>query len=341
MKKIKIAQIGIGHDHAQDIWNSICKQTELFDVVGWCPAADEGERPIHSSYQWKPRMTIEEVFTIADLDAVTIETDDWNLTEYAQMAAEKHLAVHMDKPGSVSQDAFEKLASTVKNNSGILHLGYMYRYNPMIMKVVNAARTGEYGDIFSVEAHMDCEHPASKRQWLSHFKGGMLYFLGCHLIDLVVLTNGIPEKITPFSCCSGYNGVTGEDIGMAVFQYKNGVSFVKTSAVEPGGFMRRQLVITGSKRSIELRPLEEYVPNSGGLQVTRMRNCFPGNGWSYDGERSVMAPTDRYDDMMADFAAMARHEKMNPFSLEYECQLHRVILAACGYNIEYKSPVAL
>ena len=341
MKKIKIAQIGIGHDHAPATWGSLCKQTELFDVVGWCPVADEGERPIFDCYKSRPRMTLDEVFAIPDLDAVAIETDDWNLTEYAQMAADRGLAVHMDKPGAASQEAFEKLAKTVKAKDGVLQLGYMYRYNPMIMSVIKAAKAGEYGDICSVEAHMDCEHPAEKRQWLSHFKGGMLYFLGCHLIDLIVLINGIPEEIIPLSCCSGYDGVTGEDIGMTVFKYKNGVSFAKTSGVECGGFMRRQLVVTGKTRSIELRPLEEYVPKTAGLQITRMRDCAPGKGWDYDGEHSAKEPADRYDDMMADFAAMARGEKVNPYTLEYECQLHRVILAACGYDIDYKSPVIL
>lgn len=341
MKIIKIAQIGIGHDHACMTWASLCKQVDLFDVVGWCPVADEADRPIDGRYYQKPRMTLDEIFALPDLDAVAVETDDWNLTEYAQMAAEHGLAVHMDKPGSASQEAFEKLAKTVKENSGVLHLGYMYRYNPMIMGVVAAAKAGEYGEICSVEAHMDCEHPAAKRQWLAHFKGGMLYFLGCHLIDLIVQINGIPEEIIPLSCCSGYDGVTGEDIGMAVFRYKNGVSFAKTSGVEPGGFQRRQLVVTGKTRSVELRPLEEFISDAHDLQVTRMRDCAADRGWFYDGERSVMEPMDRYDGMLADFAAIVCNEKVSPYTPEYECQLHRVILAACGYAIDYKTPVTL
>ena len=125
MKKIKIVQIGIGHDHAANTWDSLCKQTDIFDVVGWCPVADEAERPIPGCYDRRPRLTLDEVFTIPDLDAVAVETDDWNLTEYAQMAAERGLAVHMDKPGAASQETFEKLAKTVKETDGVLQLGYM------------------------------------------------------------------------------------------------------------------------------------------------------------------------------------------------------------------------
>lgn len=339
MKKIKIVQIGVGHDHALPTWISLLKQSDLFDVVGWCPVADEAERPIDQRYFQKPRMTLDEVFAVPDLDAVAIETDDWNLTEYAQAAAEHGLAIQMDKPGSASQEDFEKLARTVKAKGGVLHLGYMYRYNPMIKSVIAAAKVGEYGDICSVETHMDCEHPVQKRQWLAHFKGGMLYYLGCHLIDLIVQINGIPEKIIPLSYSSGYDGVTSEDVGMAVFQYPNCVSFAKTSGVESGGFLRRQMVITGKKRSVEIRPMEEIV--SGSLQITRMRDCVAGRSWNDEGVHSATKPTDRYDGMLAQFAAIARGEIDNSYSLEYECQLHRVILAACGYEIDYKTPVVL
>ena len=45
---------------------------------------------------------------------------------------------------------------------------------------------------------------------------------------------------------------------MAVFKYKNGCSFAKTSATEGCGFLRRQLVISGSKGTIEINPIEWY-----------------------------------------------------------------------------------
>ena len=34
MRKIKIAQIGIGHDHAGVVLMSLRKQTDIFEVVG-------------------------------------------------------------------------------------------------------------------------------------------------------------------------------------------------------------------------------------------------------------------------------------------------------------------
>lgn len=341
VKKIRTVQVGIGHDHAASAWDTINKQSDLFDVLGWCPIDDEGERPCAAHYPPEKRLTLDEVLALPELDAVTVETDDWNLTRVAQIFADRGVAVQMDKPGAVPQDDFERLARTVKEKKVPFQIAYMYRFNPLIMRVVQDARDGVYGDISAVELHMDCEHGANKREWLARFPGGMLYFLGCHLIDLILQIKGVPDRIIPLSYRSGYDGAAGEDVGMAVFQYPNCVAFAKTSAVEAGGFMRRQLVVTGKKRSIELRPLEEYVPEGNGLLVTRMRDSAPDRGWNDDGVHTVSAPQDRYEDMFAMFAAIVRGEKKNPYSPEYECLLHRVILSACGEAIDYKTPVRL
>lgn len=340
MKRLKVVQIGIGHDHAIWAWGSLKKQTDIFDVIGWCPIDDEGERPAIKYYPAEERLTLEEVLMRDDIDAVFIETDDWNLTNYAQIFVERGIAVHMDKPGSVSQEDFEKLACTVRDKQVAFQLGYMYRFNPMIMEVVKNARNGVYGNINTVEIQMSCEHSKAKRDWLAHFKGGMLYFLGCHLIDLIIQIKGIPADIIPLSYRSGYDDAKGEDVGLAIFKYPNCVAFAKTSGVEPGGFMRRQLVITGKACNIELRPLEDFSPGPENV-ITKMRFSEPGKGWTSDGEYYNSEPHDRYDNMFAFFAAIVRGEKENPYSLEYECQLHRVILAACGHEIDYKTPVKL
>lgn len=45
--------------------------------------------------------------------------------------------------------------------------------------------------------------------------------------------------------------------------------------------------------------------------------------------------------MMEDFAKYIRGEKENPYTLEYEARLHRILLAACGYEIDYKKEIIL
>ena len=119
--------------------------------------------------------------------------------------AGKHL--HMEKPGGVDLADFEKLVEILKSKNLTFSTGYMYRFNPKIQEALAKVKNGELGEIYSVEAHMDCKHPAEVRQWLQNFPGGMMFFLGCHLIDLIYQIQGEPEEIIPFNCSTGYDEV--------------------------------------------------------------------------------------------------------------------------------------
>jgi predicted dehydrogenase len=157
----------------------------------------------------------------------------------------------------------------------------------------------------------------------------MMFFLGCHLVDLILSIKGKPDRIIPINKCSGVEGVTSEDFGMAVFEYKNGVSFAKTSAVELGGFERRQLVVAGTKKTVELKPLEWYDPVGGGLQYTE-RYVRESTVWTSATAMERSKSVDRYDSMMRSFGEMVLGLKKNPWDYDYELELYKTVLEACG-----------
>ncbi|MEE0898059.1 MAG: Gfo/Idh/MocA family oxidoreductase, partial [Acutalibacteraceae bacterium] len=192
-------------------------------------------------------------------------------------------------------------------------------------------KSGKLGEIYAVEAQMNCIHSVEKRNWLGNYPGGMLYYLGCHLIDLVYSFCGEPNEVIPLSQPIGTDGVTADDFGMAVFKYKNGVSFVKSTAVEIGGFERRQLVVCGTKGTVELKPFEWLGGECAGVfspQTTGVREAFDEN-WHAKGEYHDTAVHGRYDAMFRAFADYVTGEKKNPFGYEYERELHKLILKAC------------
>jgi hypothetical protein len=55
---------------------------------------------------------------------------------------------------------------------------------------------------------MNCSHPVKVRQWLADLPGGMMFYLGCHLVDLIYRIQGKPERVIPLNKCSGVDGVT-------------------------------------------------------------------------------------------------------------------------------------
>lgn len=348
MKPLKIAQIGIGHDHAINTFETLCRLPEYFEVLGWC--AGDGEEDRAEAFEQRftqygvKQLTLDELLALPGLEAVTVEADDWNLTKYAHIAAEHGLHIQMDKPGGLDSDEYEAMLRAVKKGGKAFQTGYMYRYNPYYLEILDKLEKGEIGTIYSVEAHMDCLHGAPKRSWLGHFGGGMMNFLGCHLVDLIFRLQGVPDEILALNTSSGFDGVTANDIGFAVFRYPHGVSFAKTAACEPGGFMRRQLVVCGEKQTVTLLPFEHGAKGGitagqdTGMRVCRKEDC---GDWQNDGVHSTSPVYDRYGPMLIGFYELATGARTNPYTLDYEARLHRILLAACGDDINYKKKIDL
>lgn len=331
MKKIKVAQIGTSkNSHGNSVWNSMLKQMDIFDVVGYAfPENEEEKFPKQAeAFRDYKRLTVDEILNDPEIEAVAVETEEIYLTKYALMVAEAGKHLHMEKPGGIGVDGFEKLVETLKSKNLTFSTGYMYRFNPKIREALLKIKNGELGEIYSVEAQMNCTHNSEVRQWLQNFPAGMLFFLGCHLIDLIYQIQGEPEEILPLSTSTGFDGITTDDFGMVVFKYKNGVSFAKTCDTERGGYLRRQLVICGEKGTIEIKPLEAATV---GGQYTVM-NETRSTEWNKPWDTTKTEAYDRYDDMMLNFAEMIRG-KENPYSYDYELGLYKLILKSCGMEV--------
>ena len=333
MRKVRIAQIGvIFFSHGNQIFGSLTKQRNIFDFVGYCLPENERERIPNrvAELAGYPELTLDEIMNDPTIEAVAVETDEIYTTKYAIMAAEHGKHVHMEKPGGRELADFEKLIATVRATGKVFHTGYMYRYNPAVKDLMAKVRAGELSDIISVEAQMSCYHSPEVRAWLNELPSGMMFFLGCHLVDLVMQLQGEPDNIIPLNRRTGTEGVDAPDFGMAVLEYKNGVSFIKTTDIERGGFLRRQLVVTGTEGTMEIKPLERGAEKA---QVSE-RNFCNSKVWGDPGVHSVSEPYDRYDNMMASFAAMVRGEIANPYTLDYELSLYKNVLRCCGVPVK-------
>ncbi len=326
--KIRILQVGYRHDHGVLTFHSLLRLPELFEVVGL--ADDEDLDKARARVPQAPAYyTIEEALQL-DIDAVAIECEEEKATEYALMFAQKGVHVHLDKPGSPCTADFHRLVDTLAAEGKVLQMGYMYRYNPAIREAAARVRRGELGKIFSVEAQMSVRHPKAKRQWLGKFRGGMMYFLGCHLIDLILQICGTPQDILPMNCVTGTEGVEAEDYGFAAFKYENGVSFAKTCAAEYNGFARRQLVITGSQGSIELKPLEILAGENLYTPVATTLDKDSPAAWADGAVISQTEIFNRYDVMMRAFADYIAGREENPYTYDYEKTLFDTLMKCCG-----------
>ncbi len=337
MKPIKIIQVGMGHDHAGATMKCM-RGLDAFEVLGVCePNPAYLDRLKKPEYQGLKQYSLEEVLSMPDLEAVAVECEEERATEYAQLFAERGIHVHLDKPGSHGYASFANMVETMRRNKLVLQMGYMYRYNPAVLRTKEMIARGELGDVYAVEAQMSVRHPKEKHEWLKKHQGGMMYFLGCHDIDLVLqFMGGEPDEVIPLNTATYQNGVDCEDYGFAVLKYPRGASFVKTCAAEYNGYHRRQLVVCGTKGTVELKPFE--VDAGGSDRRTDLRytteEAERGKRWWDTSTLLELEPYDRYDGMMQAFADMIRGKYENPYTYDYELTLFRTVMRCCGVTEE-------
>ena len=328
MGKIRIGHIGTLHDHSAGILPCVRKYPEIFEVVGVVPESRERWDEIKEmpAYAGLEAMSEDELFQ-KGIEAALIEGHEFSLVPAAQRCIDRGIHVHMDKPAGADLDAFESLLASAKEKKLVVHLGYMYRYNPSVQEALRRKKEGDFGEIYEVDAVMNTWHDPEKRAWLGQFPGGIMFFLGCHMIDLIYLFQGKPKKVIPFLKSTGFDGVDSIDHAVALLEYEKGVSVARATSTEINGYGRRQLVICGEKATWEIEPLES--PTRTFFSERATADPYADSRVELD-----FSTKKRYDSMMLHFAQCIRGEIKNEFDYDYELEVHRLILEACGQNLK-------
>lgn len=329
MKRLRVGHFGTLHDHSAGILLCAQKFPEVFEIVGVAEddprlrARMEKEEP----FAGLPFYTTEELLRM-HLDCAFVEGHEHDLPRVAKACVERGIHVHMDKPGGRDIEVYADALRIARMKGLTFQLGYMYRYNPAVQECMQMVKNGRLGDVYAVTAIMNTGHPDEKRLWLNQFTGGIMFFLGCHMVDLVHLFQGMPDQVQSFLKESHIMGETAKDQSTAVFTYANGTSIVQANACEINGYGRRQLVVCGTKGTYEIRPLECPI----GAIMTEKHHAVTFEDQHIRRDIPTVERLSRYDEMMLDFAAMARGEKANPFTYQYELDTQKLLLAACGMD---------
>ena len=322
MKKIKIGQIGIGHNHGGAKMATVRKFPELFEVVGY---AEENEKWIEKRgnkpcYQGLERLSVEEI--ISRSDAILLESDVWDLDKYAKLCVDAGKHIHMDKPAG-KLDEFKEVLDIAKEKKLVLQMAYMYRYNPAVLRCFEHIKNGDLGEIYSINAEMSTYHSPEFKSWLKNFGGGIMYILGSHLVDLIVYMLGEPKKVHSFMKKTGLDGVEVEDNNLAVLEYDKALARIFVSSVEVNGYGRRQLMVSGSRGTVNICPLERPMKMTYS-DLTVADQHYQDKKIDVDIADTITSDS-RYDAMMQDFYDYIIGKKQNPFTYEHDYTVQKVI----------------
>ena len=76
----------------------------------------------------------------------------------------------------------------------MVQMGYMYRYNPAVVLLRTFLQQGWLGEVFEVHTVMSKVINSASRRALAEYPGGIMFELGCHILDLVIGILGKPRQ---------------------------------------------------------------------------------------------------------------------------------------------------
>lgn len=318
--KIKLGQIGVGHAHASKLAQYL--KLPDYEVVGIVENDPELRRRAESQapYQGLKWMTQEQLLNVPGLQAVLVETRVRDLLNTAEVciAAGKH--VHLDKPAGNSLPQYTKLLDEAAKKKLLVQMGYMFRYSPAVILLRDFLQRGWLGEVFEVHTAMSKVVPAGGRKELAEFPGGIMFELGCHVIDLVVGILGAPTKVTSFARHSSSIKDDLQDNMLAVFEYPKATASVKSSAIEIEGGARRHLVVCGSEGTFHIQPLDSP---SARVALSEPRGDYKA------GYQDIKFPKfERYIADAVDMARILRGEKPSDFSYAHDLAVQTAVLQA-------------
>lgn len=323
---IRIGQIGVGHAHASKL--SVYRNSADYEVVGIVEPDAElrkqaGNQAVYRDLPW---MTTEQLLNTSGLQAVLVETRVRDLLNTAEtcIAAGKH--IHLDKPAGASFPQFQRLMTAAKKQKLLVQMGYMYRYNPGIVLLREFLQRGWMGEVFEVHTVMSKVVPAGSRTVLAEFPGGMMFELGCHILDLVVGVLGAPREVTSFAQHAGPQDDKLQDNMLAVLTYPRATATVKSSALEVEGFGRRHFAVCGTAGTMHIEPLDN--PSA------RVAFAKPHDGYRKGYQTVTFPKFRRYIADAADMARIIRGEKNSDFPYAHDLTVQKTLLQACGLPID-------
>ena len=333
-RKLRVLFYGVTHEHAFGKYMSLSRLPDDFEIVA---VADDRARAGAVFLDEKlvpeslPLISEDEARSRSDFDVVFVESANANLMEIAGYWAGHGFPMHCDKPCGETLEPFGRIVATCREGNIPFQIGYMYRGNPAVRFVWDFVRGGGLGHVAFIEADMNHDYGrAGYPEYISSFKGGILYNLGCHLVDLAVpMTHGALRDVRTFRGDAPGDPAGCGTRGAAMLRFDGTDVLLRVSSHMPGGILSRRLRVDGDNGTIDLCPIERF----DGEELKLTMSLKEGRGGFPEGRREIDfgVQKDRYAPQLLEFAARVRGEVPNdPAEYERDLLVHELTLKACG-----------
>lgn len=242
----------------------VVPEFKLYAIVQRTPKSEEDATKDHPGT--KSYRSTEQMVKDSEVDVVVVATIPDTHFELTKLAVENGKHVVVEKPFTPTSQEADELMEIAKRNNRLLTVYQNRRWDSDFLTLLNLIKGNTLGRIAEFETHFDRHRPelppGGGWKTISLPGGGVVYDLGTHLIDQIVLTFGLPKRITGFVDSQREDNPGGyEDACTVLLHYDGLLATVKAGVVSPEKSQLRYWVrgVKGSYKKFHLDPQEDHL----------------------------------------------------------------------------------
>lgn len=224
LKRLKLALIGTSHPHSAMFQETVLQVPEL-DVVA---IYSDGGKVNDAFLGVQTYTSVKALLAGANVDAALITVPNSRGEAVTTAVAGAGVPFITDKPVCRDANEMRRVVRAVKDANSLCVTGYVNRFRPTHLKAKELIQLPEFGPVRAVSAYLfatDVKSRGAGHYLFNHSEsgGGVLHWLGCHVIDALRHVTGgeFTEVKGTLANLSGAQ-IDVEDFGALTFKLTTG-----------------------------------------------------------------------------------------------------------------------
>lgn len=206
-------------------------------------------------FKCNPKLSLNELITSDNLDAVLVATPHNKLAEITLLAIKNNKHVMVEKPGAINYRDLLNIEKISHKKKRIVHIGFNHRYHRTLLKAQELFYKNKIGEVMFVRGRYGHGgRPGYEKEWRFNQKisgGGELIDQGPHLIDLSYIFLGELKKNYLKKQALFWNITSDDNAFMVLENKKKKTSFLHVSCSEWKNMFSLEIYGKKGKISIE------------------------------------------------------------------------------------------
>ena len=196
MKRFKVGVVGLRFGQFLVRALAHLEGAQLVAVADRNPSIAEGLDAYAARYGARAYRSSLDMFANESLDAVAIATAPKARAAVIEQAAERGIAMFVEKPWATNPRHAAQLAEICQRHDATVMLGFSFRFHPAIMRL-RQLMDGELGEGWMLNGEYVFDYLPSEDSWFwdPENGNGMFNENSCHLFDAVCYLMGKPVSV--------------------------------------------------------------------------------------------------------------------------------------------------